>query len=783
MTKPITNTLTNLGKGERYLRYTCGSGVGITRTASALEYPQAVSRLAESLDSAPGVLLASSYEYPGRYRRWDIGFVNPPLLFEARGRQLAVRALNRRGNILLVEVESALVKCPDVTSCKLILGDTPDALMRHSAEFSSASSFDSLAVEIAEGNDEFTEEQRSRRASVFGVLRAIISHFKSSEDSFLGLFGAFGYDLTFQFEEIDRKLARNDGDRDLVLYLPDEIIVADHRVETATSYRYEFLCRERQGERQGERQKERQSESGVKHASFTETTGGYARTGPVQRYIPAPVTEPVCDHAPGEFAAKVKLAHDYFRRGDLFEVVPGQVFSEPCRNTPSQVFGRLQSSNPAPYGALMNLGEGEYLVAASPEMFVRVRDRRVETCPISGTIKRGRNAIEDAAQIKTLLNSAKDEAELSMCTDVDRNDKSRVCVPGSVEVIGRRQIEMYSRLIHTVDHVCGTLREGMDALDAFLAHTWAVTLTGAPKHAAMQFIEDNEKSPRHWYGGAMGQLGFDGNINTGLTLRTLRVKDGMGEVRAGATLLIDSNPEEEEAETRLKASALLAALRGDSVSREADRMGAGSTQANACAQAVAKTTIRALMVDHRDSFVHNLASYFRECGVELVTLRPEAARKSLRERTPDLLILSPGPSEPQTFAMNQTLGLAQELGVPVFGVCLGLQGMVEYFGGSLRQLERPMHGKGSEVAHDESSLFRGIRSPFIAGRYHSLVADELPECLRVTARSDDGEVMAIEHKTLMMSAVQFHPESIMTLAEDAGRRLIANAIDTLLATH
>lgn len=289
------------------------------------------------------------------------------------------------------------------------------------------------------------------------------------------------------------------------------------------------------------------------------------------------MTEPVCDHAPGEFAAKVKLAHDYFRRGDLFEVVPGQVFSEPCRDTPSQVLGRLQSSNPAPYGALMNLGEGEYLVAASPEMFVRVRDRRVETCPISGTIKRGCNAIEDAAQIKTLLNSAKDEAELSMCTDVDRNDKSRVCVPGSVEVIGRRQIEMYSRLIHTVDHVCGTLREGMDALDAFLAHTWAVTVTGAPKHAAMQFIEDNEKLPRHWYGGAMGQLGFDGNINTGLTLRTLRVKEGMGEVRAGATLLIDSNPEEEEAETRLKASALLAALRGDSVSREADRMGAGST--------------------------------------------------------------------------------------------------------------------------------------------------------------------------------------------------------------
>ena len=771
MTDKITDTLTHLGKGERYLRYVCDSGVGVTRTATTLDYPQAISRLAKSLDSAPGVLLASSYEYPGRYRRWDIGFVNPPLVFEARGRELEVRALNRRGEILLVEVEAALAQCSQVLGCVRTPGLNSAAPLpyEYSTARSCLSDYDRLAVTIADGGDEFAEEQRSRRATVFSALRAVIAHFKSREDSFLGLFGAFGYDLTFQFEEVVRKLERDKDDRDLVLYLPDEIVVADHRVETATSYRYEFLCRAQN----------RQGEGGGTRADFTETTGGFLRTGPALHYVPAKVAEPVCDHAPDEFAAKVRLAQDYFRRGELFEVVPGQVFSEPCLDTPSQVFGRLQSSNPAPYGALMNLGRDEYLVAASPEMFVRVRGKRVETCPISGTIKRGRNAIEDAAQIKSLLNSAKDEAELSMCTDVDRNDKARVCVPGSVEVIGRRQIELYSRLIHTVDHVSGTLRDDMDALDAFLAHTWAVTVTGAPKLAAMQFIEDNEKSPRHWYGGAMGQLGFDGNINTGLTLRTLRVKEGMGEVRAGATLLIDSNPEEEEAETRLKASALLAALRGGSKSRAESEH---ETQLNKARSGRGRRDkpIRALMVDHRDSFVHNLASYFRECGVELMTLRPEGARKSLRQCPPDLLILSPGPSHPSTFAMTATLNLAQELDVPVFGVCLGLQGMVEYFGGSLRQLERPMHGKGSEVTHDGSSLFTGIESPFLAGRYHSLVADRLPECLKVTARSDDGEVMAIEHVTKAMSAVQFHPESIMTLSGDAGRKLIANAIDSLL---
>ena len=148
----------------------------------------------------------------------------------------------------------------------------------------------------------------------------------------------------------------------------------------------------------------------------------------------------------------------------------------------------------------MNLGEQEYLVGASPEMFVRVTGRRVETCPISGTISRGADAIEDSEQILKLLKSKKDESELTMCSDVDRNDKSRVCEPGSVRVIGRRQIEMYSRLIHTVDHIEGQLRSEMDAFDAFLSHAWAVTVTGAPKLWAMRFIENNEKSTRYWFG-------------------------------------------------------------------------------------------------------------------------------------------------------------------------------------------------------------------------------------------------------------------------------------------
>ena len=256
----------------------------------------------------------------------------------------------------------------------------------------------------------------------------------------------------------------------------------------------------------------------------------------------------------------MEKAKERFKCGDLFEVVPSHVFHARCAS-PAAFYERLRERNPAPFEFLFNLGDGEYLVGASPEMYVRVQGDRVETCPISGTIARGADPLEDAANIAMLLGSAKEESELTMCTDVDRNDKSRVCVPGTVTVIGRRQIEMYSRLIHTVDHIEGRLLPGRDVLDAFLTHMWAVTVTGAPKAWAMQFIEDNEGAPRRWYGGAVGKIGFDGSMNTGLTLRTAHIRNGVATVRAGATLLYDSDPEAEERETHIKARALLETLR------------------------------------------------------------------------------------------------------------------------------------------------------------------------------------------------------------------------------
>lgn len=721
-------------QAQQYLQFECRNGVQVRRTAVPQHYSTASDELAHALNSHRGVLLASNFEYPGRYTRWDIGFINPPIVMEVVRERFVVTALNTRGEILLPEILGLLEACDAVASIR-----------------ESEKSF-SVSVRTEEFSD--VEEMRSRRPSIFSLLRAITNGFHTAQDDYLGLYGSLGYDLTFQFEDVHRFQQRDDDQRDLVLYMPDQITVTDHRSEQSICYSYEFNCRATGGDK------------------LTETTGGFRRSGESTPYVPAIRVDRDSDHEPGEFADRVRHASDYFRRGDLFEVVPGQTFYSACKDSPANVFQRLKSANPAPYGALMNLGRQEYLVAASPEMFVRVDGREIETCPISGTIKRGEDAISDAAQIKTLLNSEKDESELSMCTDVDRNDKARVCVPGTVKVVGRRQIEMYSRLIHTVDHVKGLLQPEFDALDGFLAHTWAVTVTGAPKLAAMQYLEEHEKSPRHWYGGAIGHIGFNGNLNTGLTLRTIRINQGVAEIRAGATLLIDSDPVEEEQETQLKAAALRDAVSGYikpdltdvAVSPPLDNRGTGLT---------------ALMVDHQDSFVHSLGAYFRELGVELITLRPEAARRHLRENPVSFLILSPGPSAPADFQMSETIELAMGLDLPIFGVCLGLQGLVEYFGGSLSTMAYPMHGKPSHIVHDGCSLFSGIDDEFIAGRYHSLIAETLPECLRAVAKSTAGEVMAIAHIEHPIWAVQFHPESIMSLQDRAGNQLIENVVSAI----
>src|SRR5690606_28749829 len=214
-----------------------------------------------------------------------------------------------------------------------------------------------------------------------------------------------------------------------------------------------------------------------------------------------------------------------------------------------------------------------------------------------------------------------------------------------------------------------------DALDAFLTHMWAVTVTGAPKNWAMQFIEDHEPTPRRWYGGAVGYIGFDGSMNTGLTLRTAQIRDGVATVRAGATLLFDSDPAAEERETELKASALLGALAAVERAAKGAGKGAGEDTGEDAVEesaAVAVTAegpgagMKVLLVDYEDSFVNTLADYFRQQGAEVTTLRHGFPLEMIDEIDPGLAVLSPGPGWPSDFGTSALLEVVYGRKLPVF---------------------------------------------------------------------------------------------------------------------
>jgi anthranilate synthase len=709
-------------------QFTTPSGITISRTISKVPYHKGLKPLLRKLDTQRGIYLSSGYEYPGRYTRWDVAAVAPPLEIIASGRDVIFKPLNQRGESINRMLDAVLRAHPHWDSFDLDNNTLRGRLKPLPALFS--------------------EEQRSKQPSAFSILRALIHEFQGPLTDRLALVGAFGYDLLFQFDPIKLQHARQNV-KDLHLFLCDDIYFMDRKTERIEHYQFDFT---------------RGNDTTVDKKRTAE------RIKKAPKIKPAPVSS---DHTPEQYMAKVEKVRAGMKRGDYYEVVLRQTFRTPYQGSPSELFERIQEASPSPYEFFLQLGE-EQLIGASPEMFVRVERRehdwRVETCPIAGTARRTGDPLKDADNIRALLDSPKEESELTMCSDVDRNDKSRVCIPGSVKVIARRLIERYAGLFHTVDHVEGILAPGFDSLDAFLTHMWAVTIIGAPKKWAAQAVEDLEIDPRGWYGGAVGMITLSGEINTGITIRTVRLRDGIAAYPAGATLLYDSDPASEHDECRLKATGFFRALNAEPASAPvytpAKTEGAG---------------VRMMLVDNEDCFIHTLANYARQTGAEVVTYRTGFPLEMIKEVAPSLILVSPGPGRPSDFAVPDLVRYAASLEIPTFGVCLGLQGMVEAFGGELGVLDYPMHGKPSPVRNTGQGVFKGLPSTFTVGRYHSLYAirEKLPDCFEITAETEDGIIMGIRHKTLPMEAVQFHPESILTLEGECGLRLMENVVSVL----
>ena len=271
-----------------------------------------------------------------------------------------------------------------------------------------------------------------------------------------------------------------------------------------------------------------------------------------------PMAAPASNFTPPEFCAAVRKAKDYIAAGDAFQIVPSQRFSAPFALPPFALYRALRRINPAPFLFYLAF-DGFAVVGSSPEILVRLRDNRVTIRPLAGTRPRGATAEEDAALERDLLADPKERAEHLMLVDLGRNDVGRVAVPGSVRVAESFAIERFSHVMHISSTVEGTLRPGLDAVDALAAGFPAGTLTGAPKIRAMEIIEELEPVRRGVYAGCIGYFAADGTMDTCIGLRMAVLKDGTMFVQAGAGVVADSVPESEEEETRQKSRALFRA--------------------------------------------------------------------------------------------------------------------------------------------------------------------------------------------------------------------------------
>ncbi|MBM7842964.1 anthranilate synthase component I [Herpetosiphon giganteus] len=263
----------------------------------------------------------------------------------------------------------------------------------------------------------------------------------------------------------------------------------------------------------------------------------------------------------GEFSAAIEKAREYIRAGDIFQVVLSQRFQRETDAEPFAVYRALRTVNPSPYMFFLNVPDAA-IIGASPEMLVRVEDGIIETHPIAGTRRRGRDADDEARMQAELLADEKERAEHLMLVDLGRNDVGRVSLPGSVHVPKFMQIEKYSHVMHLVSVVKGTLDTARySPLHALRACFPAGTLTGAPKVRAMEIIAELEPSQRGPYGGCVGYVSFGGlSLDTAITIRTMVIKDGVAYMQAGAGIVADSDVKLEDLETRNKAGSLIRAL-------------------------------------------------------------------------------------------------------------------------------------------------------------------------------------------------------------------------------
>ena len=366
-----------------------------------------------------------------------------------------------------------------------------------------------------------------------------------------GLVGYFGYEIVQRFEERLRDGEKPDqlGTPDMVLLLSEEVAVFDNlagrlylivNIDPSAPDAWEA------------------SQRRLDRLAYRLRCGSPGYGEAVNR---AAVVEGDYDYgfSRGDFIAAVEKSKEYILSGDIFQVVLSQRMSVPFQARALDVYRALRALNPSPYMYFIDLGDTQ-IVGSSPEVLVRVQQRRVTLRPIAGTRQRGATAAEDQRLEQELLDDPKERAEHLMLIDLGRNDVGAVAKIGSVEVTDNMVVERYSHVMHIVSQVEGELAEGLTAADAIRSAFPAGTLSGAPKIRAMEIINELEPVRRNVYAGAVGYINWYDDTDLAIAIRTAVIKDGMLHVQAGAGIVADSDPEKEWEETMNKGRALIAAV-------------------------------------------------------------------------------------------------------------------------------------------------------------------------------------------------------------------------------
>jgi len=365
-----------------------------------------------------------------------------------------------------------------------------------------------------------------------------------------GAVGMFAYDLVRAVEPLGPPNPDPLRLPDLALMLTDALVVFDHLRHTITVIANAYA--------------EEGLEESYARAIQTIAELRWRLDGPV----PRPLNPPRADRSSPQFEANMSREQfeanvarivEYIRAGDVYQVVPSQRWSAAVPVEGFSIYRGLRAVNPSPYMYFLDFGDFE-IAGASPEPLITVSGRGVATRPIAGTRPRGASAEKDRRLAEELLADPKERAEHVMLVDLGRNDLGRVCEYGSVTVDELMAVESYSHVMHIVSRVSGRLRPGVGALDALRSVLPAGTLSGAPKVRAMQIIDELEPVKRGGYGGAIGWVGYNGDLDTCIHIRTVIVKDGVAHIQAGGGTVADAKPEYEFRESEAKARAVLDAI-------------------------------------------------------------------------------------------------------------------------------------------------------------------------------------------------------------------------------